>query len=157
MQKNRNKNRLKYSFLQYGNVGLRFNHEGQFEIKYLFMLKKMLKKKFKKKRDKKRRWWFYTKKIWLFLFPNFIISRKSKNSRMGKGKGQLERWTIRVRCGLIFLEFKGVHFFHINNIRNRFQKRVNIEIVMTTRKKVWYSLGSSFYLQRLMSKGDYFL
>jgi hypothetical protein len=55
MQKNRNKNRLKYSFLQYGNVGLRFNHEGQFEIKYLFMLKKMLKKKFKKKRDKKRR------------------------------------------------------------------------------------------------------
>jgi ribosomal protein L16/L10AE len=55
---------------------------------------------------------------------------------MGKGKGQLERWTIRVRCGLIFLEFKGVHFFHINNIRNRFQKRVNIEIVMTTRKKV---------------------
>jgi len=55
---------------------------------------------------------------------------------MGKGKGLLERWTIRVRYGLIFLEFKGIHPLQINNIKNRFQKRVHIEIVLTTKKKI---------------------
>jgi hypothetical protein len=124
---------------------------------YIFMLKRLVKKKFKKRRDKKRRWWFYHKSVWLFLFPNFVISQKSKNSRMGKGKGLYERWTIRVKCGLIFLEFKGIHPMHINNLKNIFQSRVNIHIILATKRKVYYSLGGSFYNQRLLNKGNYFL
>lgn len=55
MQKNRNKLGLKHSQLQYGDVGFKFEHEGQFEIKYLFSLKRSIRKNFRKKRLKKRR------------------------------------------------------------------------------------------------------
>jgi len=55
MHKNRNKLGLKYSELQYGDVGFKFEHEGQFEIKYLFLLKRSIRKNFRRKRLKKRR------------------------------------------------------------------------------------------------------
>lgn len=157
MHKRRKKNNLKYSFLKYGTTGLKFNHEGQFEIKHLFMMKRMLRKRFKKKRFKKRVWVSKQKKVWLFLFPNFIISKKSKNSRMGKGKGNIERWTIRVRCGLIFLEFKSIHLQRVLFFRNSFQKRVRILIDVVFSKKSYSNVGPYFYSNKMLSSGIIFL
>lgn len=50
---------------------------------------------------------FLKNKIWINLNLNYPISRKSKNARMGKGKGSFFRWTIILSknhkiCELIF-------------------------------------------------------
>ena len=44
--------------------------------------------------------------IWICLRNNFPISKKSKNSRMGKGKGAFLRWVVKVPSNLIILKFK---------------------------------------------------
>lgn len=131
MQKNRTFKKFKDSFLRWGTVGIFFQQEGRFEIKYIFGLRRLLKKITKKKSKRRRRIWEHPKSIWFVLFPNFILSTKSKNSRMGKGKGSLIRWTIRVRGGLMLFEFKGFTFKKLTLFKNRIQKKLQLKIALT--------------------------
>lgn len=128
MFKRRKKLNSKETNLKFGDYGLFFSQQGRFEIKYIFILRKNTSK-IKKKKPKRRKITLNkTRLIWFVLFPNFIISKKSKNSRMGKGKGDLERWTIRVRSGLVFLEFRGFSINKIKGIQNKFQKKYSNSI-----------------------------
>ena len=61
-------------------------------IQYLFF-KKLIKCFLKKPRAYSV---FSKKVIWIFWKPNYPLTKKSKNSRMGKGKGLFLRWTVRV-------------------------------------------------------------
>jgi len=47
-------------------------------------------------------------KVWVNLLTNFPISNKSKNSRMGKGKGSLVTWSCRLLTGFKLFTFLGV-------------------------------------------------
>lgn len=91
MFKRRKKLSSKETKLKFGDYGLFFSHQGRFEIKYIFILRKILRKLKKKKPKRRKVTLNKARLIWFVLFPNFIISKKSKNSRMGKGKGELER------------------------------------------------------------------
>lgn len=55
---------------------------------------------------------FLKNKIWINLNLNYPISRKSKNARMGKGKGAFFRWTIILSKNHKICELK-----FLNNIR----------------------------------------
>lgn len=59
--------------------------KSQFQIKCVINTLKKLKKKFKKRKLS----------LFIFLNNNFIRTYKSKNSRMGKGKGSLRKFSIR--------------------------------------------------------------
>ena len=63
MQKNRSLNGSKKTSLRYGNYGLVFNHEGRFEIKYIFMIRKIIRKMKPKKARKKRKVFFRPKMV----------------------------------------------------------------------------------------------
>lgn len=139
MQKDRGFKKYKNSFLRWGTIGFFFEHEGRFEIKYAFVIRKFLKKFFKKKATRRRRVWETPKLLWFVLFPNFILTKKSKNSRMGKGKGLLTRWTIRVRGGLTLFEFKGYNYNKINFFKNQIQKRLPIKIACVYKNIIYYS------------------
>jgi large subunit ribosomal protein L16 len=46
-------------------------------------------------------------KIWIRIFPDKPITRKAAETRMGKGKGNVEYWVAVVRPGRIMFEIGG--------------------------------------------------
>ena len=47
-------------------------------------------------------------KIWIRIFPDKPISKKPLETRMGKGKADVDYWAARVRAGTIMFEISGV-------------------------------------------------
>ena len=56
------------------------------EFVYIKVFKKLLRRKFIKAKTK-----FFKPKYWIYLMPNYILTQKSKNSRMGAGVGKFLR------------------------------------------------------------------
>lgn len=87
-QKKRYKNKYKYINTNNSIISLK---SGRFEYIYFFQVKRLLKKLLTKNNIVVSR-----RRIIFFCTSNYPISKKSKNSRMGSGKGDFLRWTIRV-------------------------------------------------------------
>lgn len=47
-------------------------------------------------------------KIWIRVFPHKPITKKPAETRMGKGKGNVEYWVALIRPGAVLLEVAGV-------------------------------------------------
>ncbi len=47
-------------------------------------------------------------KVWIKIFPDKPITKKPAETRMGKGKGNVEYWVARVKPGRIMFEIAGV-------------------------------------------------
>ncbi|MDP2847260.1 MAG: 50S ribosomal protein L16 [Humidesulfovibrio sp.] len=47
-------------------------------------------------------------KVWIRMFPDYPMTKKPAETRMGSGKGALEGWAAPVRAGRILYEVKGV-------------------------------------------------
>lgn len=47
-------------------------------------------------------------KLWIRIFPDKPITKKPAETRMGKGKGNVEDWVARVKPGRIIFELSGV-------------------------------------------------
>jgi large subunit ribosomal protein L16 len=47
-------------------------------------------------------------KVSMIVFPDLPVTKKPREVRMGKGKGNIEYWTTRVRPGTIRFEVRGV-------------------------------------------------
>ena len=47
-------------------------------------------------------------KVWIRVFPDKPVTKKPAETRMGKGKGNLEAWVARVRRGRMLYEMEGV-------------------------------------------------
>ena len=47
-------------------------------------------------------------KLWIRIFPDKPISKKPLEVRMGKGKGNIDAWYVRVNPGKILFEVDGV-------------------------------------------------
>ena len=92
--------------LKVGVFGFFFLKPFLFEFLYFIFIKKFLKFFNKNKYSN-----FNKFKYWSFLTGNFPISKKSKNSRMGKGKGSFLRWSIKLKQNFYFFEF--LFFFFI--------------------------------------------
>jgi ribosomal protein L16/L10AE len=58
----------------------------RFEFIYLKVFKKIFRKKYLKKKPM-----YNISKFWLMIKPNFLLTMKSKNSRMGSGVGSYVR------------------------------------------------------------------
>jgi large subunit ribosomal protein L16 len=74
-------------------------------------------------------------KVWLNIFPAKPVSQKPLEIRMGKGKGEPEKWVAVVRPGKVMFELEGVDealareafrlASHKLPIRTRFVKRMH--------------------------------
>jgi hypothetical protein len=76
---------------------------------------------------------------------------------MGKGKGELERWTIRVRSGLVFLEFRGFSINKIKGIQNKFQKNIQIRLNLLSDTIFFYQTLKNANHTRIINKDRFFL
>jgi large subunit ribosomal protein L16 len=47
-------------------------------------------------------------KVWLRVFPDKPVTKKPAESRMGKGKGDPDRWVAVVKPGKVLVELAGV-------------------------------------------------
>jgi len=47
-------------------------------------------------------------KLWIRVFPDKSITKKAAESRMGKGKGNIEYWVAPIKVGRIIYELDGV-------------------------------------------------
>lgn len=68
----------RYNVYTHKNVRLEFT--------YIKLFRKLLRRKYVKARIK-----LFKPRYWLYLLPNYILTQKSKNSRMGAGVGKLVR------------------------------------------------------------------
>ena len=125
--KKRNKKKFCIKNFKIGNSFLKFNKSYLIENKYFFFFKKKIKSLIKKKKRNDLI-------IWFFLLKNFPISQKSKNSRMGKGKGIFLRMVSKVYKNKIFLEFSNFNIILLKKLINFLKKKNNLKISMVLKK-----------------------
>ena len=77
-------------------------------------------------------------RIWIRMFPDKPITKKPQETRMGKGKGALDHWSMVIKPGRILYEMEGVPekdarealrlAAHKLSIKTKFVKRLEVEI-----------------------------
>jgi large subunit ribosomal protein L16 len=65
--------------------------------------------------------------MWIKLFTNIPIYKKSLNSRMGKGKGALKYWICRISKGQVFFEISGLSYLKALNILNKAKSKLPLK------------------------------
>jgi len=90
---------IKKNNLIFGNIGFFFKKNYRFEYCFFSFLRKLLKFLLVIKYS-----FFSYKQYWLFLGRSFKLFKKSKNSRMGSGRGLFFRYISSLSCFKIFLE-----------------------------------------------------
>lgn len=130
-----NINNKKILKLRYGSHGVYFNQPTRVELVYLVMLRRVLKKfRFTRKIDTS-----HHRKFWFCLKRNYTISKKSKNARMGKGKGKFLRWSILVPRNSMLLEFSGWHMKLIKYVCYKLDKKAKIKLNIFLKKRPKYN------------------
>jgi ribosomal protein L16/L10AE len=64
---------------------------------------------------------------------NTPLTKKSKNSRMGKGKGSLYRWLIRLPKNYKLIEFLNVNYFRLNLLTKKWSKKINLPLAFQSK------------------------
>ena len=54
-------------------------------------------------------------KVWIRIFPDFPVTNKSSDVRMGKGKGNVAYWVCNVKPGRILYELSGSDYILLEN------------------------------------------
>ncbi len=138
VQKNRRFLKSLQNKIKFGDYALLALKETKIEMVQLSYIKKFFKKLIKRKKKDKNSKNFLQKnyKIWVSLLPNYVISKKSKNSRMGKGKGSFTRWVVRIRQGYTLAEFLGVPKYRILKILTKFNKKFSMKLCLVSNLKL---------------------
>lgn len=123
-----NKLKKKFKFLL-GDSAIIILKNSNLDYVYFFIFKKLIKKLYKIKNYKNLK-----KRIWIYLMMNIPITKKSKNSRMGKGKGLLMRWTCRVSSNCKLFEFYKINFNILNNYTKLWSKKINLPLTLISKK-----------------------
>lgn len=113
----KNRTILKYRFLNHNNKNkIIASKGGRFEFIYFFFLKKFLKKYISNITLKMNR-----RRVWFLCTANMPLTKKSKNSRMGSGKGYFLRWVMNLKKNstiLISWNIPSTLLYRVKNIWN---------------------------------------
>lgn len=83
--------------LKFGRIALKAAKSGTITARQIEATRQTIVRRIKRKG-----------KLWIRIFPNNPITAKPTEIRMGKGKGALNHWGIRVRGGTVLFEISGV-------------------------------------------------
>ncbi len=90
-------NQNKNFYVTKGNIGLQSLESGKINFKQIESCRRTLKRGLKKIGN-----------LWIKLFTNVPVYKKSLASRMGKGKGNLSHWIVPIKKGTILFEISGL-------------------------------------------------
>lgn len=88
---------FKTNKLKFGTVGLKSINSGIITARQIEAARQAISRKIKKKG-----------KLWIRIFPDLPITAKPLASRMGKGKGALSHWGVKVKGGTVLFEICGI-------------------------------------------------
>ena len=91
------------------------------------------------------------------MHKNYPLTKKSKNSRMGKGKGSFTRFCSRVLQNHNLLEFTGFNILEIFFLKKNFQKKINIPIKIGFNffkkiNSIYYGKNEIYFLKKKYTK-----
>lgn len=86
--------------LKFGNIGLKAIESGIITSRQLESARQAINRKIKRKG-----------KLWLRIFPSIPVTVKPTAVRMGKGKGSVNHWVVKIGAGTILIELCGVSHF----------------------------------------------
>lgn len=89
------------------------------EFVYIRLFKKLFRRRFIKAKIR-----FFKPKYWLLFLPNFILTQKSKNARMGAGIGKFVRLTSIVRPGKAFIKTWYYSYSYLHHMTNYIQLKI---------------------------------
>ena len=88
---------FKNNKLNFGEIGLKSAESGFISAKQIEAARRSITRKLKRKG-----------KLWVRIFPDFPVTRKPNEARMGKGKGNVSFWASKVAKGNTLFEICGV-------------------------------------------------
>ena len=125
---------LKIKKLRWGSIGIRLLSNLKFEHSYVLLFKKYFKRVIRRTKYKNLKKW----RAWVFIKYNQPISKKSKNSRMGKGKGSFLRWCAKLKTGHILIETKRVRIYKFINYKKKIEKLTNASLKIFKNCRFWF-------------------
>jgi large subunit ribosomal protein L16 len=87
----------KTNSLSFGTIGLKAIESGTISYRQIEAARQAINRKLNRKG-----------KIWIRIFPNYPVTKKPVEVRMGKGKGQVSYWASKVAGGNILFEICGI-------------------------------------------------
>ncbi len=105
--------------LVFGSFSITSCKSYNLEYIYIYNFKKSIKKYYNFKKSN-------CKKVWLFLHKNYPLTKKSKNARMGKGKGALSRYCSRILQNHNIFEFSGFNLKEVFTLKKILKKKLNL-------------------------------
>lgn len=88
---------FKSNKLVFGNIGLKSSESGTISARQIEACRQAISRKIKRKG-----------KLWIRIFPDIPILSKPTASRMGKGKGVISHWGVKVAGGTVLFEICGI-------------------------------------------------
>lgn len=127
--KRRKKKFMSYKYLNKKLSGIFNTNQIRFEFIYLKTFKKIFRKKFFKKKSH-----YKLAKFWVMIRPNFILSMKSKNSRMGSGVGMYTRVCSIIKPGKPLLLLRGYSKVFVTKVISYLKLKLNLNTYMLCKK-----------------------
>lgn len=130
------KRRKKNVFLHttYGNFSTGIYSLNQIRFEFIYL--KIFKKIFRKKSFKKKKKYNYSK-FWVMIKPNFILSMKSKNSRMGSGVGLYVRVCSIVKSGKPLILLKNYSTKFVAKAKKFLKLKLNLNTYLIKKKNLY--------------------
>lgn len=72
-------------------------------------------------------------KIWIRVFPDFPVTAKPTEIRMGRGKGSVDQWVCKINKGRILFEVTGKNLNVLRNILNYTKIKFPFKVQIVTR------------------------
>lgn len=88
---------FKSNQLKFGTIGLKTTESGVITARQLESARQAISRKSQRKG-----------KLWIRIFPNYPITKKPTEVRMGKGKGSVNYWASKISGGTVLFELCGV-------------------------------------------------
>ncbi|OIO04290.1 MAG: 50S ribosomal protein L16 [Desulfovibrionaceae bacterium CG1_02_65_16] len=73
-------------------------------------------------------------KVWIRMFPDYPVTKKPAETRMGSGKGAPEGWAAPVRAGRILYEVKGVELEVAKTALTRAMHKLSVKTVIVVKE-----------------------
>jgi large subunit ribosomal protein L16 len=97
-QKGRNRGKAyRGNQLAFGNIGIKAIEAGRIDSRQIEAARVAMTRHVKR-----------TGKVWIRVFPDKPLTAKPLETRMGKGKGSVDKWVMNVKPGRIIYEMAGV-------------------------------------------------
>jgi large subunit ribosomal protein L16 len=97
-QKGRNRGKsYRGNSISYGDIAIKAIEAGRIDSRQIESARVAMTRKIKR-----------TGKVWIMVFPDKPLTAKPLETRMGKGKGPVDRWVMNIKPGRICFEIAGV-------------------------------------------------